>query len=408
MTLLVLVGMGLVQAVHWMLSVRLKRLSRDLTANNSRMASGMLQLVHSGRLVRLFQREKTEVAEFAGISDQVRRAALSLNRRQAALPAVTEVLHALLFLVTVFVGWNTGLEFPVIASFMVLLYRMQPHFREVQMNWTHLHGWSGSLEEVEWLLDEHGKPAPPGGTAPFGGLRDRIEFRDVSFSYPGTGGRRSLHSLDFVIRKGQATALIGRSGSGKSTIVNLLCRFLGPEEGKILIDGFDLEGISPVSWRSHIAVASQDLELAHGTIAENIAYGRAGARRSEVERAARMAEAHGFIAELPEGYDTDIGYRGTFLSEGQRQRIALARALVLKPDILILDEATNSLDGLSEAAIVETLETRKGNGTTIVISHQESAIRFCDDVVTLENGRVISRTKSSGALPPRGNQRLRR
>ncbi|TIT85656.1 MAG: ABC transporter ATP-binding protein, partial [Mesorhizobium sp.] len=167
-----------------------------------------------------------------------------------------------------------------------------------------------------------------------------------------------------------------------------LCRFVEPDGGRILVDGAPLGDIDPVAWRAHIALASQELELVDGTILDNITYGKDTASAEEARQAAELAEAHEFIERLPQAYETVVGYRGVNLSAGQRQRIALARALLRDPDILILDEATNAVDGLSEAAIVETLKSRAGRRTTIVISHHHSTISFCDDLVILEHGRV--------------------
>ena len=197
-----------------------------------------------------------------------------------------------------------------------------------------------------------------------------------------------LRSATFEIRRGCSTAIIGRSGAGKTTVVNLLCRFVEPDNGAILVDGMPLDELDPVQWLGQIALASQDLELVDGTVLENITYGQNLATATDAQRAARLAEADDFISSLPQGYETVVGYRGVNLSAGQRQRIALARALVRDPDILILDEATNAVDGLSEAAIVETLKSRAGRRTTIVISHHRSTISFCDDVVILRGGRV--------------------
>ncbi|HEY9155838.1 MAG TPA: ABC transporter ATP-binding protein, partial [Opitutaceae bacterium] len=262
----------------------------------------------------------------------------------------------------------------------------------LQQAWSQMQGWSGSLEEVRWLLDPSDKPQPPAGDLPAPRLSREIKFDGVSFQYPGSAARPVvLRSASFEIGYGRSTALIGRSGAGKTTIVNLLCRFVEPDEGEILIDGSPLSRIDPTQWRNRLALASQDLELVDGTIFENIVYGQ-HASPAEAERAARLAEAHEFIEKLPEGYKTLVGYRGASLSAGQRQRIALARALVRDPDILILDEATNAMDGLSEAAIVETLKLRAGRRTTIVISHHRSTISFCDDVVILSGGRVRNQT----------------
>ncbi|MER8680786.1 ABC transporter ATP-binding protein [Mesorhizobium sp. M1405] len=389
MTLLVTLGLALVQVAHAMLSANLKAPSRSVASRNSQLASQMLHLVHAGRLIRIFGQEQREKAAFDRASDAVRRAAFVLLTRQGALPPLTEVLHAMLFLAVVIGAWFADVSFPLIVAFVILLYRLQPYMRSLQMAWSQLQGLSGSLEEVTWMLDPSDKPAPPQGDAAFPGLSQGIKFEDVTFTYSGSEQRAVvLHAASFDLRSGRSTALIGRSGAGKTTIVNLLCRFVEPDSGRILVDGLPLDRIDPSQWRKHIALASQELELVDGTIFDNIIYGQDAASADDAERAAKLAEAHDFIEQLPQAYRTVVGYRGVNLSAGQRQRIALARALVRDPDILILDEATNAVDGLSEAAIVETLKSRAGRRTTIVISHHRSTISFCDDVVILSNGRV--------------------
>lgn len=389
MTLLVTLGLVVVQIAHAVLSANLKAPSRSVASRNSDLASQMLHLVHAGRLIRIFGQESREKATFDQASDAVRRAAFVLLTRQGALPPLTEILHAMLFLAVVIGAWFVGVSFPLIVAFVILLYRLQPYMRALQMAWSQLQGLSGSLEEVVWMLDPSDKPEPPRGHRPFQGLAQGIKFDDVTFTYSGKDQRAVvLHSAAFEIRSGRSTALIGRSGAGKTTIVNLLCRFVEPDAGRILVDGSPLDQIDPSQWRRHIALASQDLELVDGTIFENIIYGQDAASAGDAQRAAKLAEAHEFIEHLPQGYQTVVGYRGVNLSAGQRQRIALARALVRDPDILILDEATNAVDGLSEAAIVETLKSRAGRRTTIVISHHHSTISFCDDVVILSGGRV--------------------
>ncbi|MER8954877.1 ABC transporter ATP-binding protein/permease [Mesorhizobium sp. M0833] len=389
MTLLVTLGLALVQVAHAMLSANLKAPSRSVASRNSQLASQMLHLVHAGRLIRIFGQEQREKAAFDKASDAVRRAAFVLLTRQGALPPLTEILHAMLFLAVVIGAWFANVSFPLIVAFVILLYRLQPYMRSLQMAWSQLQGLSGSLEEVTWMLDPSGKPQPPQGDAAFPGLSQGIKFEDVTFTYSGSEQRAVvLHAASFDLRSGRSTALIGRSGAGKTTIVNLLCRFVEPDSGRILVDGSPLDRIDPSQWRKHIALASQELELVDGTIFDNIIYGQDAASADDAERAAKLAEAQGFIEQLPQGYRTVVGYRGVNLSAGQRQRIALARALVRDPDILILDEATNAVDGLSEAAIVETLKSRAGRRTTIVISHHRSTISFCDDVVILSHGRV--------------------
>ncbi|WP_431323555.1 ABC transporter ATP-binding protein [Rhizobium sp. YTU87027] len=392
MTVGVALGLALIQALHALLSASLKGPSRNVTSFNSQLAARMLHLVHAGRLIRAFGQEPREKAMFDSSSDAVRKAGLVLQSRQAVLPPLTEVLHSGLFLTVVVSAWLWGVSFPIIVAFVVLLYRLQPHVRALQMAWSAVQGWSGALEEVRWLLDSSDKPKPPEGERPVQGLRQQIKFEGVTFKYPGSGSRPVvLSAATFDIRKGRSTAIVGRSGAGKTTIVNLLCRFVEPDGGSILVDDLPLDQIDPNQWRRQIALASQDLELIDGTIFENITYGHS-ASLDEARKAAKLAEAHEFIDKLPDGYETVVGYRGATVSAGQRQRIALARALVRDPEILILDEATNAMDGLSEAAIVETLKSRAGRRTTIVISHHRSTISFCDEVVVVHGGRVKNQT----------------
>ncbi|TIL63082.1 MAG: ABC transporter ATP-binding protein, partial [Mesorhizobium sp.] len=222
------------QLAHAMLSAQLKAPSRSVAARNSALASQMLHLVHAGRLIRIFGQEDREQAAFDTASDGVRRAAFVLATRQGALPPLTEVLHALLFLATVIAAFLANVSFPLTAAFLILLYRLQPHMRALQMSWSQLQGLSGSLEEVTWLLDPAGKPAPPLGSLPFPGLGERIAFEGVSFTYASEEQRAAvLHAATFDIKAGRSTALIGRSGAGKTTIVNLLCRFVEPDGGQI-------------------------------------------------------------------------------------------------------------------------------------------------------------------------------
>lgn len=296
MTLFVALGLVLVQLAHAALSATLKGPSRHVTSFNSELAARMLHLVHAGRLIRVFGQETREKDAFDSASDAVRRAGFALQSRQGALPPLTEVLHSALFLAVVVSAWSVGVSFPVIVAFVVLLYRLQPHMRALQMSWSQIQGWSGSLEEVRWLLDSSDKPKPPQGNAPVDGLHEGMKFDRVTFRYPGSEVRPLvLHSASFEIRSGRSTAIIGRSGAGKTTIVNLPCHFVEPDEGRILVDGVPLDELDPVHWRRQIAIASQDLELVDGTILENITYGQsatpAEGTRREACRSARFHRA---------------------------------------------------------------------------------------------------------------------
>jgi ATP-binding cassette subfamily B (MDR/TAP) protein 8 len=228
-----------------------------------------------------------------------------------------------------------------------------------------------------------------GGERPAALTRGRIELRGVSFSYPTRPGAQVLDSLDLVVPEGKTLALVGPSGGGKTTVTALVERFYDPDAGSVLLDGADLRSLDPTWVRSQIAYVSQNPSLFSETVREAIRYGRPGATDAEVEEAARLANAHEFIAQFPRGYDTHLGRAGLALSGGQRQRIAIARAFLRNPRILILDEATSALDTASEKAVQDALERLSKGRTTLVIAHRLSTIRNADAIAVVKGGRVL-------------------
>ena len=234
-----------------------------------------------------------------------------------------------------------------------------------------------------------GLVAPP-GAPPLPEGRGRVELRDVTFQYE-SAPRPALTDIDLVVEAGTTVALVGATGSGKTTLVQLLARLYDVSEGAVLIDGADVRTIDLPSLRAAISVVDDDPFLFSATVAENIAYGRPDATQAEVERAAERAQAAGFIGELPNGYETRIGERGLTLSGGQRQRVAIARALLSDPRILVLDDATSSVDASTEQAIKEALREVMAGRTTFVIAHRLSTIALADDIVVLEDGRIAAR-----------------
>ena len=391
MTLAVGVGLALIQLVQASLSAPLRRRSRKVTENNGRLASLMLHLVEGARLIRVFGQADKEKARFDQSSDALRKELFGLEAQRALLPPAMEALYSMLFVGLVIGASRVSIPFAEIATFVVLLYRMQPNVRNIQSAAAQLQSLGGSLEAMEWMLDLSDKPAQATGPVQAGPLETAVRFDDVGFRFPAVVSAPVLQGVSFELRAGRSTALVGRSGAGKTTIINLLYRFLEPDEGVIWIDDKPLSSLDTASWRARLALASQDIDLVEGTIAENIAYSVSGATPEAIEHAARMADAHHFIVKIPGGYQAVVGHRGAQLSAGQRQRVALARALLRDPDILILDEATNAVDGISEQAIIETLRSRAGRRTTIVISHHRKTLSLCDDVLILGGGAVSAK-----------------
>jgi ATP-binding cassette subfamily B protein len=236
------------------------------------------------------------------------------------------------------------------------------------------------IDEPEDIKDEPGAGHLPAGPG-------RVAFEHVTFGYDPE--RPVLHGVDLEIEAGRVVALIGHTGAGKTTLASLVPRFYDVQQGRVTIDGTDVRDVTLRSLRREIGVISQDPFLFSATVRENIAFGREDASEEDVERAAALAQAHEFVSQLPQGYDTVIGERGITLSGGQRQRIAIARALVLDPRILILDDATASVDATTESKIREGLREAMRNRTTFIIAHRLSTIALADDVIVIEDGRVV-------------------
>jgi ABC-type multidrug transport system fused ATPase/permease subunit len=250
----------------------------------------------------------------------------------------------------------------------------------------------GATQRVRELLRETGEVEPHlGPTQPstLPRLRGDVVFENVHFTYPSRQGVEVLHSINLAAASGQRIALVGPSGAGKSTLISLLLRLYDPSSGRLLIDGQDARDCRLAELRGQMSMVPQEVLLFGGSIAENIAYGKPGASAEEIEQAAKQANAHGFIQAFPEGYATLVGDRGIKLSGGQRQRVAIARAILKNPAILILDEATSSLDSESERLIQEALEGLMRGRTSFIIAHRLATVRHADRIIVIDGGRVV-------------------
>jgi ATP-binding cassette subfamily B protein len=239
-------------------------------------------------------------------------------------------------------------------------------------------------EQPEFVIDSIATPAPAGES-----FRGAVEFRDVHFRYASRSEVEVLKGISFSVKPGEKIAFVGPSGAGKSTIISLLLRFYDPQPGEILMDGKPAADY-PLAWlRNQMSIVPQEAILFGGTIFENIAYGRPGASEAEVIEAAKQAHAHEFIAPFPEGYKTLVGERGVKLSGGQRQRVAIARAILKNPTILILDEATSSLDSESERLVQLALDKLMENRTTFMIAHRLATVRRADRILVIQDGKLV-------------------
>jgi len=343
------------------------------------------------KIVKAFGRERLEQARFDDVNDRILLLGLKNQRTDQAAEPLMEIVGAVGLMGALWYGGSrvisgalTAGEFFSFTAAVLLLYApVRQLSRMINTTQQSL----GSVERVFEIIDS--PPAIVDAPAARGldGFTSRIAFEGVSFSYPGTP-EPTLRNISIEIAKGELVAFVGMSGAGKSTLLDLLPRFHEVSAGRITIDGHDVRDVTVASLRALMGIVTQDTLLFHESIEYNIGYGKADATRQEIEHAARMAQAHDFIAALPQGYATQVGERGVKLSGGQRQRLAIARAFLKDPSVLLLDEATSDLDAESEFLVQQALAQLMKGRTALVIAHRLATVKNADRVVVIHDGRV--------------------
>jgi ATP-binding cassette subfamily B protein len=378
--------MWLVQTVRYKMLRALQQGSRAWAA----MASVLADTIPGIRVVKAFAQERREVERFHQSNDHV----LAVNDRVNKIWSFFGPMTTFLTQGGLLIVWGVGAwmvfhrDFKVGTLTMFLTYMARFYMRlESMLKMVQATQRAGvSAHRLFEILDRVPSVAEPVHPVQFAQLEGEIELRNVSFRH---GSRQILSDLSLSIAPGELIGLVGPSGAGKSTLVNLVCRFYDVSDGAILVDGVDVRSLAVNDYRRHIGIVLQEPFLFYGTVAENIAYGRPDATRAEIIAAARAARAHDFIVRLTDGYDSVVGERGQALSGGERQRISIARAILIDPRILILDEATSSVDTETEREIQEALDNLIRGRTTIAIAHRLSTLRKADRLVVLENGKIV-------------------
>ncbi|MBI2828530.1 MAG: lipid A export permease/ATP-binding protein MsbA [Acidobacteria bacterium] len=375
------------------LGQRVRRTARRSQEALEQISHVSAEAIAGHRIVKAFGAEEREAGKFERASQHFYRTCMKVTGVLSALPPLMEFIGGVAFVGALVYGSReivAGRLSPgEFTAFMAALFMMYAPAKRLSRVNADLQQAMAAGERIFEILDSHNEVQDRPGAAELPRFGHHIEFHDVRFAYGGTSGRATLDGVSFVVRAGQMLAIVGRSGAGKTTLVNLIPRFYDVTGGSIGVDGRDIRDVTIASLRSQIGIVTQETVLFDDTIAANIAYGRQGATAEEIEAAARAAHAHEFIAQLDRGYEAMIGERGQRLSGGQRQRIAIARAILRDPPILILDEATSSLDAESEMLVQDALSNLMRNRTSFVIAHRLSTVRRADAIVVLARGRIV-------------------
>ncbi|ADB17991.1 ABC transporter related protein [Pirellula staleyi DSM 6068] len=373
---------------------RIRPLYRDIRSRRQEIDSQTTETFGGMRVVRAYSRERGEAARYVSSNHLMIRQQLFVWWWTRVIELTWEVLVPLASVALLLYGGSRVLEGDLtigdVTMFLIYLTMLLGPLETLATSATTFQNSLAGLDRVLDLLAEQPEGTSTSATIPLvrDAVRGEIEFRDVSFHYPGTQAN-VLTNIDLRIAAGSTVALVGRSGAGKTTLTNLVARFYDPTSGSVLLDGVDLKSIDLDDFRGLLGMVEQEVFLFDGSIAENIRYARPSASEEELLAAAKAANAHEFIERLEDRYDTLIGERGVKLSGGQRQRLAIARAILADPKILVLDEATSNLDSESEQLIHQSMRELLAGRTAFIIAHRLSTIVEADAIVVLEQGRIV-------------------
>ena len=354
------------------------------------------------RVIKAFNAEQKMSGRFWQIVDQLRRKTGRVSTRQALAHPVSEFLGTVLIMIvlwfggTLILGDSSPIDAPTFMYYMVILYSVINPLKDFSKASYSIPKGLASMERVDKILNAENNIKDPEKPVQMSSFNEAIELKDVGFYY--NEARQVLKGINIRVAKGKTVAIVGESGAGKTTLVDLIPRFYDVTEGSVSIDGIDVRDMRKADLRALIGYVNQEPILFNDTIFNNIAFGVEGATQARVEEAARIANAHDFIMEKPEGYQAVIGDRGCRLSGGQRQRLSIARAILKNPPILILDEATAALDTESERLVQEALDRLMSTRTTIAIAHRLSTIKNSDEIIVMKDGEVVERGKHASLI----------
>ncbi|MFC0214776.1 ABC transporter ATP-binding protein [Paenibacillus chartarius] len=389
--LAVVITVPLMFIVSGQLRKRIRRAWQTVQMKQSRINSHLNEAIQGIKVTQAYTQEKANMSYFDGLNQDNKKQWDRASALNQSLGPIIEVTGAIGYCILFWYGATLiqagEISVGLLVAFATYIgYFWEPINRMGQM-YAQLLVAMASAERIFEFIDEQPsvKELPRAATLP--PIQGAVSFESIVFEYEK--GRPALRGISLDVAPGQSIALVGHTGSGKSTIINLLCRFYDPTEGRVLIDGHDIRGVTLQSLRSQVGIVLQDTFIFSGSIRDNIRFGRLDATDEDVERAAKAVHAHDFIMKLPNGYDTEVQERGSVLSMGQRQLLSFARALLADPRVLILDEATASIDTETELRIQEALKTLLQGRTSFIIAHRLSTIRHADNIVVLDHGSIM-------------------
>ena len=397
---LTLFTVTVVPLMAWGMSAIGKKLKRQSLEAQGKWSETMAQLdetLGGLRVIKAFIAEDKMKERFTTTANEYKKAASKVAVRQASAHPVSELLGSIMIMIVLWFGGTlilsdkAPIDAPTFIFYMTILYSVLAPLKEFSRASYNIPKGLASMERVDTIMNAQNDIKEIASPARLEGFHDKIRFEGVSFSYED--GKEVLHEIDITIPKGKTVALVGQSGSGKSTLVDLIPRYYDAGKGRITLDGTDIRDFRVKDLRSLIGNVNQEAILFNDSIFNNIAFGVEGATMEQVVAAAKIANAHEFIMEKEDGYQTNIGDRGSKLSGGQRQRISIARAILKNPPVLILDEATSALDTESEKIVQEALDRLTSSRTTIAIAHRLSTIRNADEICVMHEGRIVERGK---------------
>ena len=365
---------------------RVRNTVGDVNAHLQESISGM-------RVIQAFRREQSDYDRLVAVNEEYRKVNMQTVVQSGVYFPVVEFLSAVGIVIVLWFGGylvsQQAIEIGVLVAFIGYLSSFFDPLQQLSQLYNTFQASMAAVQKIYTVLDTDPDLLDAPDARPLPDVRGEVRFDHVTFAYDQ--GVDVLHDLDFTLPAGAAVALVGTTGAGKSTMIKLLARFYDPGDGAVLIDGHDLRRVTMKSLREQLAVVPQEAYLFSGPIVDNIRFGRPEASLEEVQRVARIVGAHDFIAELPDGYETDVAEGGSALSTGQRQLVSFARALLADPRVLILDEATSSVDAESERRISRAMKVLFSGRTSVIVAHRLSTVRYADQILVVDDGRVVER-----------------